>query len=187
MSWSDLSKNERGELLAIARAAIERGLAGELLVVDPQSVSPPLRAPGASFVTLERHGELRGCIGSLTARQPLVCDVAHNAREAAFGDPRFAPLRQGELEQLDVHLSLLSAPEPIEFSSEAELLAHLRPGVDGLILEEGFRRGTFLPSVWEQLPQAQDFVRHLKRKAGLPVDYWSATLRVQRYTATPVP
>jgi AmmeMemoRadiSam system protein A len=113
--------------------------------------------------------------------------VASNAYSAAFEDPRFAPLERGEFERLDIHLSLLSAPEPIQFGSEKDLLAQIRPSLDGLVLEEGARRGTFLPSVWEQLPDPVEFLRHLKRKAGLPADYWSATLRVSRYTSESIP
>ncbi len=141
----------------------------------------------ATFVTLTIDAQLRGCIGTLEARRALVEDVASNAYSAAFEDPRFAPLERAEFERLDIHLSLLSAPEPIQFGSEKDLLAQIRPSLDGLVLEEGARRGTFLPSVWEQLPDPVEFLRHLKRKAGLPADYWSATLRVSRYTSESIP
>jgi AmmeMemoRadiSam system protein A len=108
--------------------------------------------------------------------------VAQNAYAAAFSDPRFPPLREGEFEELDIHISILSPAEAMHFTSEADLLQQLRPGEDGLVMEEGFRRGTFLPSVWEQLPTPELFLRHLKQKAGLPADYWSSTLEVSRYT-----
>ncbi len=124
---------------------------------------------------------------TLVARRPLVEDVAHNAYAAAFSDPRFPPLARHELEGLDVHLSVLSPMEPLTFRSEADLLGQIRPGVDGLLLEEGRHVGTFLPSVWESLPDAETFWRALKRKAGLPADYWSPSLRVSRYTAASVP
>lgn len=135
----------------------------------------------ASFVTLHRHDELRGCIGGLTASLPLVRDVAEHAFAAAFKDPRFEPVGDDELGDLDIHLSVLSSPEPIEFDSEADLLKRLRPGQDGLILKEGARQGTFLPEVWEKLATPRHFLEQLKVKAGLSPDYWSHTLVVERY------
>ncbi len=141
-----------------------------------------LRESGACFVTLKREGELRGCIGSLSAERSLVEDVAENAYAAAFSDPRFYPLQSAELRRLEMSISIIGKAEPMHFSSEHDLIAQLRPDIDGLILEEGYRRGTFLPSVWEQLPDPVDFVRHLKLKAGLPVNYWSETIRISRYT-----
>jgi AmmeMemoRadiSam system protein A len=182
-----LPSGDRVELLRIARRSIESGLDGTALRIRAEEFSASLRAIRASFVTLEIDGRLRGCIGTLDARRPLVEDVAHNAYNAAFDDPRFPPLRRVELAAVEIHLSLLSLPEPIAFQSEQDLLAQIRPRVHGLVLEEGRRRGTFLPSVWEQLPDPVEFLRHLKRKAGLPEDYWSATLRVSRYTAESVP
>jgi len=144
---------------------------------------PELQEERASFVTLTIDGNLRGCIGMLEACRPLVEDVAENACAAAFADPRFEPLSEREFRQIDIHISVLSPPEEMEFNSEADLLAQLRPGVDGLILQDGGRRGTFLPSVWEELPDADLFLMHLKMKAGLPTTHWSDTLRVFRYTA----
>jgi AmmeMemoRadiSam system protein A len=144
---------------------------------------PELQEKRATFVTLTINGDLRGCIGMLEACRPLAEDVAANACAAAFEDPRFEPLSQKELERTDIHISVLSAPEELEFSSEADLLAQIRPGVDGLILQDGCRRGTFLPSVWEELPDQDLFLMHLKMKAGLPNTYWSDTLRIFRYTA----
>lgn len=170
------------QLLALAGAAIRKGLDGGRLTVRTVDYPEPLRQPRASFVTLHVDAALRGCIGSLEARRALVEDVAHNAHAAAFDDPRFSPLTHAEFERLDIHISVLSPSEPLQFESEEELLRQLRPQVDGLILEEHSRRGTFLPSVWEQLPEPREFLRHLKRKAGLPADYWSHTLRVLRYT-----
>lgn len=173
-------------MLALARASVRKGLCGEELSVRPETYPPALRARRASFVTLKIEERLRGCIGSLEARHPLVTDVVRNAHAAAFRDPRFPALTWPEFERLDIHLSLLSSPEPLAVASEEELLAQLRPGVDGLILIEGALRSTFLPAVWEQLPEPREFVRSLKRKAGLPADYWSPTLRVERYTAESV-
>jgi AmmeMemoRadiSam system protein A len=136
----------------------------------------------ATFVTLTIGGRLRGCIGMLEACRPLAEDVAANACAAAFEDPRFPPLTKKEFEKLEIHISVLSPPEELAFSSEADVLNQIRPGIDGLILQEGFRRGTFLPSVWEELPTKELFWAHLKLKAGLPANYWSKTLRVFRYT-----
>jgi len=176
---------ERAALLHLAREAIAYGLAhgrARPLVVDPEDYPQHLRAERACFVTLQIDGELRGCIGSLEAHRPLVVDVAHNARAAAFSDPRFPPLSPAEFQRLDLHISVLHPAEPMHFSSEEDLVEQLRPGIDGIILEEGFRRGTFLPSVWEQLPRPRDFLHHLKLKAGLPADYWSPGLQAWRYT-----
>jgi AmmeMemoRadiSam system protein A len=136
----------------------------------------------ATFVTLTIGGRLRGCIGMLEAYRSLAEDVAENAHAAAFEDPRFDPLTKKEFEKLEIHISVLSPPEELTFSSEEDVLRQIRPGTDGLILQEGFRRGTFLPSVWEELPAKELFWAHLKRKAGLPANYWSDTLRVFRYT-----
>ncbi len=134
-------------------------------------------------MTLETGGQLRGCIGALVARQPLVQDVAAHAFAAAFEDPRFPELREDEFPKLDIHISVLSPPEPLSFSSEAELLAQLRPGVDGLIIQFRHYRATFLPAVWEQLPDPYVFLAQLKQKAGLPLDFWSPELSAERYTA----
>lgn len=167
----------------IAKEAVEYGLQhGGHLPVDSSRYPRPLREYGASFVTLKKHGELRGCIGSLEAHRPLVEDVANNAYAAAFSDPRFPPLSANELTEVDFHLSVLTPAVPMTFTSEADLLSQLRPGIDGLVLEDGIYRGTFLPAVWESLPEAAQFLQHLKLKAGLPADYWSETLTVARYT-----
>ena len=145
-------------------------------------LSPTLTARRASFVTLSLDGRLRGCIGSVIAHRALLVDVVDNAWKAAFGDRRFAPLTAEEAGRLEVSVSILSTPVPLDVADEADLLARLRPDVDGLILQDGDRRGIFLPSVWSGLPKAESFVTHLKRKAGLPADHWSGTLRVSRYT-----
>ena len=174
-------------LLQVARDAISQAL--EKSAVPRRSLFqgleniPELKEERATFVTLTIGGALRGCIGMLEACRPLVEDVAENARAAAFSDPRFAPLSKDEFEKTEIHISVLSPPEEMVFSSEADLIAQIRPGVDGLILQEGGRRGTFLPSVWEELPEVELFLMHLKMKAGLPNTYWSDTLRVSRYTA----
>lgn len=173
---------QRHQLLAFARASIEAGLRGERLPVKLGEYLPALREPRATFVTLYVDTLLRGCIGTLEAHRSLVEDVVHNARAAAFEDPRFPPLGDAEFKRLDISISVLSLPESMQFESENDLLRQLRPHVDGLIIQESFRRGTFLPSVWEQLPEPHAFLRSLKGKAGLPADYWSRNLRVSRYT-----
>jgi len=165
-------------LIAIARQAIMAG-------VPPQPGEwrePWLRAPGASFVTIKREGELRGCIGSIEPRRALGDDVAHNAYAAAYGDPRFPPVSDAERAGLEVEVSLLSAREPVAAATEQEALAVLRPGVDGIVLQYGGRGATFLPQVWESLPEPAEFLSQLKRKAGLPGGFWHPDLRLSRYT-----
>ena len=166
-------------LLAHARSAIAEALR---LAPHPAPEHDFLQRPGASFVTLRSAGDLRGCIGSLQARRLLRADVRANAVAAAFDDPRFAPLRAAEYDEIDVEVSVLSATSPLPVASEYDLLTQLRAGVDGLILELGSRRSTFLPQVWDVLPGAREFVDELKCKAGLPRDYWSDALRFSRYT-----
>jgi len=181
---SRYSASEREQLLAVARASIEAGLeSGRPMAVDPAAYPAALQALRASFVTLRRRGELRGCVGDLVASHPLVVDVSENAYRAAFRDRRFAPLRSHELHGLEIHLSVLGPMEPLPVASEAELLEKLRPGVDGLTLSWGSLRATFLPSVWEGIPEPERFVRELKRKAGLPGEMWSPEFALERYTA----
>lgn len=178
-----LTHENQNILLDIARASIANGLSlGRPLRINPDDYPAALQQPHASFVTLQINERLRGCIGSLEAFRPLVEDVAENAFAAAFRDPRFPPLSEQEFTQLDYHISILSPSEPIEFKSENDLLNKIRPGIDGLVLEEGGRRGTFLPSVWESLPSPRQFLAQLKVKAGLPADYWSDNIKVERYT-----
>ncbi len=140
-----------------------------------------LQQQRACFVTLHKNGQLRGCIGSLQAHRPLVLDVVSNAFAAAQKDPRFPAVKQNELNEIDLDISILTPPEPMQFTSEADFMQQLRPGIDGIIIEDKGRRATFLPSVWEQLPDKLQFMQHLKQKAGLPANYWSDTIKVQRY------
>lgn len=184
---SSFTSAHKQQLLDLAGESIKKGLCGETLSVRVTDYPEPLQALRATFVTLHVDARLRGCIGTLEARQTLVQDVASNAYSAAFRDPRFSALTWPEYERLDIHISVLSLPEPIRFFTEDELLAQLRPRVDGLIIEEGYNRGTFLPSVWEQLPDPREFLRQLKHKAGLSPDYWSSRIRVQRYTTESIP
>ena len=176
-------EQQREILLDLAWQSIRHSLHHTTtLEVTPGMFEAPLCDPGASFVTLQRSGQLRGCIGSLEAFRPLVCDVAENALAAAFRDPRFAPLTPVELANLTLDISVLSPPQALTFVSEQDLLDQLRPNTDGLILEENGKRGTFLPSVWDSLPERERFLQHLKLKAGLPARHWSDAIRVWRYT-----
>ncbi len=166
-------------LLKLAREAIAAEFG------HPLQPAPDLRwlqEPGATFVTLTQQGNLRGCIGSLAAYRPLLQDVRSNAVAAAFRDPRFDPLTAAELEWTRVEVSLLSTSESIEFADEQEALAQLRPCIDGVIFEYRHYRSTFLPQVWEQLPHPAEFMSQLKRKAGLPGDFWAPEVQLSRYT-----
>ncbi len=179
-----LTKSQQSLLLALARASIEHGLkTGKALKIKLSDYPPEFCELRASFVTLEHNGQLRGCIGMLEAVRPLADDIMENAFAAAFCDRRFLPLTADELNGLELHISLLSAPTVITFSSEPDLLSQLRPNIDGLILEEGRHRATFLPVVWESLPSPSLFLQHLKQKAGLSADYWSDSIKFYRYTA----
>jgi len=174
-------------LVHLAIDAIDHGLVRfEVMPVNLEGLDPALRAPGACFVTLKRGGMLRGCIGSPSAIKPLAEDLAQNAYGAAFSDPRFPKLEARERGDLEVSVSVLSPTEPMVATSEAALLAALRPGVDGLILSDGRCRGLYLPSVWETLPEPVSFVQHLKRKAGMKTDHWSGTMTAWRFTAAAV-
>ena len=170
-------------LLPLARRAIARAVGAE--PGRPADLVPEepawLTRPGAAFVTLRDGGRLRGCIGSLSATRALGRDVVENAVAAATWDPRFKPVEAHELERLSVEVSVLSSPEPLEATSEADVLARLRPGVDGVILRLGPYRPTFLPQVWEELPTPVEFLGRLKRKAGLPEDFWHDDMTVETY------
>ena len=168
-------------LLRIARDAIGTELG---FAPDGAVRHDALERPGATFVTLMRNGELRGCIGTLAAVRPLRADVETNAAAAAFRDPRFLPLRDVEFEATSVEVSVLSMSEPIAFDDEAHLRAQLRPGVDGVILEYGGRRATFLPQVWDTIGEPRGFLEALKHKAGLPAGFWHPRVNVSRYSVT---
>ena len=181
-SNNDYTDAEKNILLTLASTAIEQGLSRpQEFEIDLSGYSEKLRQIRASFVTLHLDNALRGCIGTLEAHRPLVSDINHNAYAAAFRDPRFSPLTQTEFKHLDIRISVLTPAESMSFSSEDDLLSQIRPGVDGLILTDGNNRGTFLPSVWESLQDKNDFLMELKQKAGLRKNYWSDSIRVERY------
>jgi AmmeMemoRadiSam system protein A len=167
-------------VLTLARSAIAEKLG--LCRLNPVSHAS-LEQPSATFVTLKQGLQLRGCVGSLQRRRALQEDVRFNAVAAAFRDPRFAPLEVNELPQISLEVSLLSAEERIEVRSEQELIARLRPGIDGLMVEYGCYRATLLPQVWQWLPDPREFLAALKHKAGLPEDFWSSGMIVSRYQA----
>jgi AmmeMemoRadiSam system protein A len=188
------AEDEKGPvLLKLARAGIAAALGQSTALGQTAALGQSaafdarhawLRAHGASFVTLTRRGELRGCIGTLEAHRPLAEDVRENAVAAAFHDPRFAPLSRAEFDAIRVEVSLLSPAEPLGAASERDALASLRPHVDGVVFEFGHYRSTFLPQVWEQLPDPVDFLAQLKRKAGLSMNFWDAGVRLSRYTVS---
>lgn len=148
---------------------------------EPDTGASDLRQTAATFVTLTRDRALRGCIGSLNAYRPLIEDVRHNAVAAAFADRRFAPLERAEFAQVCFEVSLLTPATALTAPDQAAAIAALRPGIDGVILEYGARRATFLPQVWQTLADAERFLGELKRKAGLPEDFWAAGLKLSRY------
>ena len=177
-----LNEAQRRQLLELAKASIEHGLkTGKPLKINLADYLAEFQAYRASFVTLHLNHKLRGCMGVVEAIRSLAEDIAQNAFAAAFQDTRFPPLAAHELKDLEIHLSLLTPAEPMSFTSEQDLLGQLRPGLDGLILQEGHQLGTFLPSVWETLTTPKLFLSHLKQKAGLPPDYWSDSIRIYRY------
>ena len=184
MPEKPLTSQDRDTLIQTARHSISHGLAhGRPPEIDPSGYGDALREHRASFVTLKLEGRLRGCIGRNRAQAPLVVGVSRNAFAAAFNDPRFDRMTTLDWQRTTVEVSVLTPPVPMTFDSESELLSQLRPGVDGLVLEAGRCRSTFLPTVWETLPQPQMFLNQLKVKAGLKEDAWPKDIRVSRYTS----
>ncbi len=173
-------------LIGIARHELYRKLGRLPESSEAESTwhdEPWLFEPGAVFVTLQCDGALRGCVGSLFAVRPLIEDVRKNAVAAALRDSRFSPVEPEQLDDLDVEVTELSAPEPMSFTSEADALAQLRPGEDGVVLRWGRRRATFLPQVWDSLPEPKAFLAQLKRKAGLAENFWDDDVELERYAA----
>jgi len=182
MSFINLTEADKETLLDVAKRSIRHGLEKHCaLPIDSNAYNELLNEMGASFITLNLNHQLRGCIGTLDAFQPLVKDVADHAFAAAFKDPRFTPVISDEVDRLDIHISVLTKSLTIDFTDENDLLRQLQEGVDGLILQDGPHKATFLPSVWEQLPEPKDFLNHLKTKAGLEKNYWSNSISVSRY------
>ena len=168
-----LTLEEQKILLHMAREAIERGVKGEKLPpLDSSSLTPHLRDDGASIVTLTAHGQLRGCIGALEAYQPLAEDVREHAVAAALEDPRFPPVKERELNGIEIEVSRLTRPIALEYKDANDLLSKLRPNVDGVILRDAFRRATFLPQVWEKIPDPAEFLDNLCYKMGANPDQW---------------
>jgi AmmeMemoRadiSam system protein A len=173
MDTLPLTTQEKATLLHEARQTIELTLAGKLLPpLILSTYTQPLQDKCACFVTLTFNGELRGCIGTLEAFQPLIADVRDHAIDAAFKDYRFPPVQIPELKQILIEISRLTPPQPLEYKDPRELPRKLKKGVDGVILKDGFQRATFLPQVWEQLPNAEEFLRHLCMKMGAPSNLW---------------
>ena len=168
-----LTLEEQQTLLRMAREAMEHAVRGKKLPpLDSSTLSSSLREQGASFVTITIRGQLRGCIGALEAYQPLADDVREHAVAAALEDPRFPPVREDELSRIQVEVSRLTRPIPLEYSDANDLLSKLRPYVDGVILRDGFRRATFLPQVWEKIPDPAEFLNNLCYKMGSRDDLW---------------
>jgi AmmeMemoRadiSam system protein A len=168
-----LSPAEKKQLLELARQALVQGVGGaRLQPLDLNTLPPALQEPGATFVTLTRKGELRGCVGALEAYQPLAEDVREHAIAAGLEDYRFPPVQPDEIPRIMIEISRLTAPVPLEYDKPEDLLKLLRPGVDGVVLRDGMRRATFLPQVWEKLPDPHEFLGHLCNKMGVDANYW---------------
>lgn len=178
----------QGQLLVkLARYTLMKRLEQQIQQVKYDSLKAALtdscfKQTGGVFVTLTLSGQLRGCIGNLTSNEPLESGVRRNAINAAFHDPRFAPLSASELEQIEIEISILSEPRPLKYRDGDDLLNKLRPNIDGVIIRQQAASATFLPQVWEQLPRPQDFLAHLCMKAGLAADSWrNSQLEVSSY------
>ena len=187
-----LTAEEKQTLLRLARAALLQGVAGETMpALDLHSLTPTLRAPGASFVTLTIAGELRGCIGALEPYQPLAEDVREHAVGAALEDPRFPPVSRREVDHINIEVSRLTLPRKLEYADAEDLLNKLHAPEDGVILRDGVRRATFLPQVWEKIPDKERFLENLCYKMGMPPDAWRRqhlevlTYRVEEFKELP--
>ncbi|NVJ59867.1 MAG: AmmeMemoRadiSam system protein A [Gammaproteobacteria bacterium] len=177
-----LTQQQQSHLLIMARQCIENYLSKRIRpIIEFDNLEEYLKVPAASFVTLKRNQQLRGCIGNLVASRPLIEDILNNSIAAATEDPRFEAVSLQELESIIIGISILTDPVPLEVESEDELLNIIRPNVDGLILTFNNHKATFLPSVWETLNKATQFVSQLKVKAGLPLDFWDKEMRFEIY------
>lgn len=169
---ASLSDREREALLKLARSAITSALDRSAKLKKPDDLTPVMTEKRGCFVSLHKSKMLRGCIGIIEPEKPLVAAVEENARHAAFRDPRFAPLQFDELDQVDIEISVLGVPQPLNFKGPEDLKAKLKPGIHGVILSRGPRKATFLPQVWGQLPSPEAFLEHLCLKASLKKDDW---------------
>jgi len=178
------SKSEKHWLLILARESIALGLKDRRSYeVDPKQVTPEFKEKRGCFVTLTIGGQLRGCIGHIEAIQPLYKDVIENATSAAFDDPRFPPLDQSELDEVEIEVSVLGKPIDLDYKSSDDLVRKLKPGKDGVILRKGAASATFLPQVWDQIKAPEDFLSHMCAKAGLDSDEWrEGKLEIQTYS-----
>jgi len=173
MMEDKLTLEEKQTLLKLARQSLDAGVRGAALPnLDPSALTPVLQAEGAAFVTLTVGGELRGCIGALQPYQSLAEDVREHAVAAALEDPRFPQVQVNELPNIEIEVSRLTVPVPLDYNDAEDLLAKLRPGVDGVILRDSFRRATFLPQVWEKIPDTAEFLANLCFKMGAAPDTW---------------
>ena len=185
---SHLTEEQGQQLIRLARKtiAVRLGLPGRLQDRDI-TTDPALQEKRGTFVTLKIRGQLRGCMGCLTPSETILEGIQRNALNAAFKDPRFPALTAPELEEAEIEISILTSPQELQHDGSNDLLAKLRPNIDGVIISKGLARATFLPQVWEQLPRAEDFLAHLCRKAGLSFDEWQkgemdvATYQVQYF------
>lgn len=175
MSDTDrLTEEEGRQLVEVARETIQKALFNPKDKSEPETASSPkFQERRGTFVTLTLNGALRGCIGHILPQETLIEGVRINAINAAFRDPRFRPLGQNEFEKIKVEVSILTEPKPLPYTDANDLLAKLRPGTDGVIIRKGYHQATFLPQVWEQLPNKKDFLSHLCLKAGLDRDAWA--------------
>lgn len=188
MNDSELGTVYGALLCRVAADALRYGLDHNAApILEAGGYPEPVRAPRATFVTLDENDELRGCIGSVTPHRPLVEDVAVNAYGAGFRDPRFAPLSERSLRRLSVGISILGPFETLQCASEADLIRQARTGEDGFVISANGHRGLFLPQVWEVLPNPRIFFETLREKAGLPRHFWSPQLRIERFAVTAIP
>ena len=179
-----LSDEDRSVLLKLARSSIAAVLFKGRKAERPQSVSPALQELRGCFVTLHKKGELRGCIGNIEPVKSLACGVEENALHSAFKDPRFPPLTAHEFDEVEIEISVLSVPEPLSFEDGEDLKCQLKPGIHGVIISLGWLGATFLPQVWEQLPDKVTFLEHLCLKAGMRPNAWKkADIQVKVYEA----
>jgi len=184
-SQDEFDEETQKILQSVGQESIEYGLAfASTKLIDSRTYPQPIQEKRASFVTIKIEEKLRGCMGSLKPRMPLVSDVSHNAFAAAFNDPRFPSLSRDEFEKISIGISVLSPSSKVEFASQEDLLDKLQPKTDGFILRYRQQTGTFLPVVWENISEPEQFLKHLKAKAGLSPDFWSEEITIERFTAT---